>query len=194
MRPTAPPCRPLIPALAVLLGLAACSDEKESPKDSAYPGLGAQESRMVELDDEDFESFLAAMKDLKEKGAKFDVAEGAGSDFSDAAAGMRLTSECLAVLDRHDLDEETFQRIQYNVLMAFGAVQSEEQFGRIQEQEAKNEGSAEEEEALGEGAGKELRRRMREAQDQVRNTFRGVPEANKKLVKKYQAELDALIR
>ncbi len=191
MRPTALLRRSLVPVLAALLGLAACSDDKESPQDSAIPGLGVQQNVLVELDDEDFQNFLAAMKDLKEKGAAMDAME--GSDFSDAATGMRLTAEWLEVLDDHDLDIQSFQRIQYNVFMAFGALQSEKHLGQMQEEEAQDEGSAEEDETLEKDVANEIKQRMQDARAQVRNMYRDVPEANKELVKKYQAELDAVL-
>ena len=179
--------RTTVGGLLALLTMFGCGDEPEAAK-SPFDGDGST-SNVIEEDD--LESYMAAMKEIRGLSSDFEADLGSDpSDFQRFATGMKFQGEWEDVLEDHDLDSASFMKMHTSLAMALGKAMMEEQSAEMeaQQQEAF--------ERMKEQMGEEAAQKMLDAQKNMMGGFAGafgaVPPENVELVKKWKDELEAL--
>lgn len=191
-------------ALTLLSLLFACSggddsdsrgsgDSDDSTTADSMAGVNAM---AMELEEEDVENYLAAMKELMSSGS--DLKSSMGEDpsaFQQFAAGLSFNDDWQDIIDDHDMDQTEFMKTHYNVMMAFAAEKMEEARAGMDKGMKDQLANLEKmKETMGEDAVNKMMEGMKQAQTQFDAMYESVPTANKELVAKFKEQIESIFK
>lgn len=161
------------------------------------PVLASEITKPVELTDGQVSGFFAAMGDLEALGADAAGSTGPNPSKPEAfAAGLRVSGESMAILQKHGFTDTTdFQRVGYNVAMAYSVL---EQGGKAAMDAELEKAEADQAKALAkmkEHLTPEQYKVMEQQLGQAMGTAKtmhDVPESNVELMKKYSEQMENL--
>lgn len=195
---------PSLSALTLLSLLFACSggddsdsrgsgDSDDSTTADSMAGVNAM---AMELEEEDVENYLAAMKELMSSGS--DLKSSMGEDpsaFQQFAAGLSFNDDWQDIIDDHDMDQTEFMKTHYNVMMAFAAEKMEEARAGMDKGMKDQLANLEKmKETMGEDAVNKMMEGMKQAQTQFDAMYESVPTANKELVAKFKEQIESIFK